>query len=159
MTDFIRRKEIKRVFGMTPETADALAAEGMIRRYQPKPSIVYFRRSDIDNWIASHEVEPMVTTKNLDSLLPTNGPKSQSEQPVDSDPDILPSTEWSTPETQEQSTMSTSESSVPVTDDDFEAELFKLEALLRPLPGALDTFELEEAEMKALEGLSMEKKK
>jgi hypothetical protein len=101
----------------------------------------------------------MVTTKNLDSLLPTTRSKSQSEQPVDSEPNIVPSTEWSTPETQEESTMSTSESSVPVTDDDFEAELFKLEALLRPLPGALDTFELEEAEMKALEGISMEKKK
>ncbi len=159
MTDFIRRKEIKRVFGMTPETADALAAEGIIRRYQPKPSIVYFRRSDIDKWIASHEVEPMVTTEMLDSLLPISRPNSPSEQPVDSEPDILVSTEWSAAKTQEDSTMSPSASSVPVTDDDFEAELFKLEALLRPLPGALDSFELEEAEMKALEGISKDKKK
>ena len=150
MTDFIRRKEIKRVFGMTPETADVLAAEGIIRRYQPKPSIVYFRRSDIDKWIASHEVAPMATAEMPDSLLPTNRPNARSEQPLDSEPDILISRGWSTPETQEESTMSTSESSVPVTDDDFEAELFKLEALLRPLPGALDTFELEVAEMKAL---------
>lgn len=66
MTDFIRRKDVKKEFGICPET---LENHG-VRRHVPIEGVVYFKRSEIDDWIAGHEFESHKMTKEaVDTIV------------------------------------------------------------------------------------------